>query len=63
MILALNLGAIAFAEPAKMNMMTPVPEAVATPDRLKTRLGTLTLTDGVPDAETAQKVYDNLNFQ
>lgn len=33
-----------------------------TPDRVETRLGTLNFVDGVPTAETARKVYDNLDF-
>jgi len=46
-----------------MKMATEVPDGVATPDRLETRIGSLRLIDGVPDLETAQKVYDNLDFQ
>jgi len=51
------------AEPPKMKMTTPIPPGIATPDTLESRIGTLNLFDGVPDAETAQKVYDNLDFQ
>ena len=43
-------------------MTTPVPEGLATPDKLETSLGTLTSVDGVPDAETTQIVYDNLDL-
>lgn len=50
-------------EVPKMKMASPPPEGIATPDVLQTRLGTLRLTDGVPDKETARKVYDNLDFQ
>ena len=50
------------AEPPKMKMTTPVPEGIATPDKLETSIGTLTSFDGVPDAETTQKVYDNLDL-
>ena len=50
-------------QPPKMKMSAPVPPGVATPDKLETRLGTLTSVDGVPDAATTQKVYDNLDFQ
>ena len=50
-------------EPPRMKMTTEVPPGIATPDRLETRLGTLTSFDGVPDAETTQLVYDNLDFQ
>ena len=45
-----------------MKMTTPLPEGLATPDKLETSLGTLTSVDGVPDAETTQKVYDNLDL-
>ncbi len=47
----------------KMKMTTEIPEGISTPDRLETRIGTLNLVDGVPDKKTAQKVYDNLDFQ
>lgn len=50
-------------QPLKMKMTTEIPEGIATPDRLETRLGSLNLIDGVPDEETTQKVYDNLDFQ
>jgi hypothetical protein len=49
--------------PPAMKMTTEVPEGVATPDRLATRLGKLESFDGVPDARTTQIVYDNLDFQ
>lgn len=51
------------AEPPKMKMTTDVPPGIATPNKLETRIGTLNLFDGVPDKETAQKVFDNLDFQ
>jgi len=53
----------AWATPPKMKMTTEVPSGIATPDKLETRIGTLTSFDGVPDEKTAQKVYDNLDFQ
>jgi len=46
-----------------MKMTTQVPEGIATPDKLETAIGTLTSFDGVPDAVTTQKVYDNLDLQ
>lgn len=49
--------------PPKMKMTTEVPDGITTPDRLDTRIGTLTLFDGVPDKQTTQKIYDNLDFQ
>jgi hypothetical protein len=39
-----------------------IPEKIMTPDRVETRIGTLNFTDGIPTADTAQKVYDNLDF-
>jgi len=48
--------------PPKMKMTTDVPAGIATPDKLETRIGTLTSVDGVPDKATVQKVYDNLDF-
>lgn len=59
---SLPLLASAASEPAKMAMSTPVPEGIATPDRLETGLGTLQLKDGVPDLETTRKVFDNLDL-
>ncbi len=56
-------GTLTAAEPPKMRMTTEVPEGLATPDKLETELGTLTSFDGVPDKETTQKVYDNLDLQ
>ena len=44
------------SEPPKMKMTTPIPEGIATPDRLETHLGTLVSFDGVPDAATTKKV-------
>ena len=62
---ALMAGSVASVatQPPKMKMTTPYPPGVATPDKVETRLGTLTSFDGVPDAATAQKVFDNLDFQ
>ena len=39
-----------------------VPSYITTPDAVKTRIGTLKFFDGLPDPETVQKVYDNLDF-
>ena len=63
LLLLADFGAVAKAQPPKMKMTTPVPEGIATPDRLQTSLGNLTSFDGVPDEATTQKVYDNLDLQ
>jgi len=39
-----------------------IPEQILTPDTVQTRIGTLNFVDGIPTAETTQKVYDNLDF-
>lgn len=41
---------------------TPIPAKITTPDRVDTRIGELRFADGVPTAETAQKLYDHLDF-
>jgi len=51
------------ADPQKMKMTTPIPEGIATQDKLETHLGTLTSFDGVPDKKTTQKVYDDLDLR
>jgi hypothetical protein len=44
-------------------MTTATPPGVASPDKIGTRLGTLKFFDGFPDKATAEKCYDNLDFQ
>ena len=62
-LLAASLMTTVWAAPPKMKMTTEIPPGIATPDKVETSIGTLNLFDGVPDKETAQKVYDNLDFQ
>jgi Protein of unknown function (DUF1254) len=38
------------------------PSSIITPDTIQTRIGTLKSFDGLPDPETVQKVYDNLDL-
>ena len=40
----------------------PMPPSISTPDRVSSRLGTLDFKDGMPDAATAAKVQDNIDF-
>jgi len=42
--------------------VSTIPQAITTPDKVDTRLGTLNFKDGAPSAETASKIYDNLDF-
>lgn len=39
-----------------------IPQSITTPDKVETRLGILEFKDGAPTAETAQKVYDTMDF-
>ncbi len=39
-----------------------IPQKLITPDKVQTRIGTLKFFDGMPDKQTVQKVYDNLDF-
>ena len=66
----LALAAPALAQPLdgppadpRYTYSTAMPEGVAAPDEVKTRLGTLRFTYGYPDAATAKLLYDNLDFQ
>ncbi|MEO9574012.1 MAG: DUF1254 domain-containing protein [Tateyamaria sp.] len=45
-----------------MEITTVFPEGITTPDNIQTRVGELNFFDGVPDVESAQKVYNLLDF-
>ena len=42
-------------------MTTPIAPGVAVPDKIESSIGTLNLHYGYPDAETVEKIYDNLD--
>jgi hypothetical protein len=44
------------------NAFAETPPELTTPDKVKTRIGTLEFKDGAPTVETAQKVHDTLDF-
>ena len=44
-----------------MKMTPRIPPEITTPDAVETSLGTLKFFDGLPDGDTVQKVFDNLN--
>ncbi|MGB5322134.1 DUF1254 domain-containing protein, partial [Lutimonas sp.] len=48
--------------PKTYKMTTQTPPGVLIPDEVDTRLGKLEFFDGVPTAETAQKIWDNQDF-
>ncbi len=47
----------------KYKYSTPASPGVNAPSKIETRLGTLNLFDGFPDRATADKLWDNLDFQ
>jgi hypothetical protein len=73
--LALVAAATLAATPAMAQMLsgppanpqykysTPMSPGVAIPDKVDTRLGALHFDSGVPDQATADKLFDNLDFQ
>jgi len=64
-VLAALTGALlvnAHAQTPTPGFNNNIPEAILTPDKVQTRIGTLNFVDGVPTVETTQKVYDNLDF-
>jgi len=44
-----------------MKMTTKIPPEITTPGSVETSLGTLKFFDGLPDQDTVQKVFDNLD--
>ena len=40
---------------------TPIAPGVAVPDRIESSIGTLKLHYGYPEADTVEKIYDNLD--
>ena len=48
--------------PTKLQTSADVPDGVAVPTVMKTRLGLLTFEDGAPTHDTVKKVYENLDF-
>jgi hypothetical protein len=39
-----------------------IPEKIMTPDKVETSIGTMSFSDGMPDAATVKKAYDNLDL-
>lgn len=59
---ALALALTAGSATAQMAMSTEIPDGITTPDNIETQLGDLNFFDGVPDAETTDKVYALYDF-
>jgi hypothetical protein len=49
--------------PTKYKMTTDIPSSITTPDKVDTRLGTISSFGGNPDAKAVEMLYDNLDFQ
>ncbi|MHC4946031.1 MAG: DUF1254 domain-containing protein [Planctomycetota bacterium] len=61
-LVAALMTTIACAHKSTSRYNTKIPESIMTPDKVKTRIGTLKFFDGIPTKETAQLCYDNLDF-
>ncbi|NOX98777.1 MAG: DUF1254 domain-containing protein [Verrucomicrobia bacterium] len=65
-MIAIGTGTAFAIDPAKapkMKMTADTPSGLITPNHMQTRIGELNSDDGVPTVETAQLIYDNLDFQ
>jgi hypothetical protein len=58
----LILGGVMTAA-AQFKNSTPIPSTVPAPDKVETPFGTVHLDDGFPDKESADKIYNMLDFQ
>ena len=57
----LAIAMIATASAANYKMTTSIAPGVAVPDKIESSIGTLNLNYGYPEAETVEKIYDNLD--
>ncbi len=48
---------------AQYKNSTPIPPSIPAPDKVETPFGTVHLDDGFPDKESADKIYDMLDYQ
>ena len=64
-VLAAMLAALVFTggDEATAQTAAEIPPAIATPDKVETRIGTLDFKDGMPSKQTIDKIYDNLDFK
>jgi len=62
-VMIVSLALPTWAKSPQMKITTTVPPGIESPDKVKTRLGTLKFFDGFPDKATVDKLYDNLDFQ
>jgi len=60
-VAGIALAVLTLVLPAQADVSKGVLGSITTPDTVDTSIGTLTFTDGVPTAETAQNIYDYLD--
>jgi len=61
-MVTLSMSSIVSAAEVPSGYNTPIPSSIMTPDKVKTRIGTLKYFDGVPTEKTAETVLDNLAY-
>jgi len=61
-VVTLSMSSIVSAAEVPRGYNTPIPSSIMTPDKVKTRIGTLKYFDGVPTEKTAEMVLDNLAY-
>ena len=57
-----SLALTVFAQDKTPGFNHKIPEKIMTPDKVETPIGTMNFFDGMPDAATVQKCYDNLDL-
>jgi len=55
-------AALAICLPAAAQVSQEVLDSISTPNQVETSIGTLEFFDGIPTRETAERLYDNLDF-
>jgi hypothetical protein len=50
------------ALPQMAAAQAPIPPSISTPDKVDSRLGPLEFKDGAPNAATAAKLYDHVDY-
>jgi hypothetical protein len=60
--IAVAMAVAALAPQAQAQVSQQTLDALSTPNKVETRIGTLEFKDGAPSVETARKVYDTLDF-
>ena len=62
LLAAVLLTPIAFAQGVTPGYNNKIPESIMTPNNLETRIGTFEYFDGIPTKETAEAIYNHLDY-